>query len=96
MGYHRAGFEVIGVDINPQSHYPFEFHQADAMIFSLDGYDAFHASPPCQAYCKETNPKYRKNHPNLIKPFIIENVEGARFELQRTIKLCGSMFGLHL
>ena len=55
VGYARAGFEVVGVDIKPQKNYPFEFQQADAMeyILELAGYanglyDAIHASPPCQ------------------------------------------------
>lgn len=60
MGYHRAGFQVVGVDIMPQPHYPFEFIRYDAPTFlmelSADGWlalmqwDAVHASPPCKQY----------------------------------------------
>lgn len=54
MGYHRAGFEVVGVDIAPQPHYCGDaFVQADALEYVAEHgreFDVIHASPPCQAY----------------------------------------------
>lgn len=100
MGYYRAGFEVVGVDIKPQPRYPFEFHQADAMTYPLDGFDAIHASPPCQAYSRAQ--RIRDNeHPDLIGPlrrrfvlsalpWVIENVPGS--PLFDPVLLCGTMF----
>lgn len=104
MGYHRAGFEVVGVDIDPQPNYPFEFHQADALTFSLDSFDVVHASPPCQRYTAAAQiHDSADKHPDLIAVtrdrltawgglWVIENVE--RSPLVDPIKLCGSMFGL--
>jgi DNA (cytosine-5)-methyltransferase 1 len=55
MGYYRAGFEVVGVDIKKQKRYPFEFIQADALEILADKdflnqFDAIAASPPCQTH----------------------------------------------
>ena len=102
VGYARAGFDVIGVDIEPQPNYPYEFHQADALTFPLDGFDVIHASPPCQRYMRSGNVD-REKHPDLLGPvrdrlievgvpYVIENVPGA--PMRADLLLCGSMFGL--
>jgi DNA (cytosine-5)-methyltransferase 1 len=57
MGYHRAGFDVVGVDNKSQPHYPFEFHLADALDVLEDpppGVVAIHASPPCHDHTPVT------------------------------------------
>jgi DNA (cytosine-5)-methyltransferase 1 len=107
MGYHRAGFDVVGVDIRPQPNYPFEFVQEDALYvlgMPLAGrFDAIHASPPCQAYSVLRRANPGAEYPDLIAPtrelleqtglpWVIENVPGA--PLRYSIVLCGSMFGL--
>jgi len=55
VGYHRAGFEVVGVDIKKQKRYPYEFIHADALEVLADKaflaqFDVIHASPPCQTH----------------------------------------------
>jgi len=108
VGYHRAGFAVVGVDVEPQPHYPFEFHQAEALAYIREHgheFDVIHASPPCQRFSEATPVEYRDAHPDLITPtrallqeigktYVIENVEGARSALVKPVMLCGTMFGL--
>lgn len=106
-GYHLAGFDVTGIDINPQKHYPLKFIQGDALDFiSSHGkeFDVIHSSPPCQFYSRtKFLPSAKNNHPDLIgatrnaliatgKPYVIENVKDS--PLINPITLCGSMFGL--
>lgn len=71
VGYHRAGFDVVGVDIALQPRYPFAFIHDDAVTVldwliagalpeipqapSLASFDAIHASPPCQRWTRAQN-----------------------------------------
>jgi DNA (cytosine-5)-methyltransferase 1 len=84
VGYRQAGFDVVGVDINPQPNYPFPFFRSDAIAY-LNGmwddmqrgrrlqFTAIHASPPCQAHTRKAANWGRKrnhwiDHPALIGP----------------------------
>ena len=77
MGYYQAGFDVVGVDINPQKHFPFEFIQADweeplsflPGLWEREGIPyAVHASPPCQHFSSMTKRWGREDeHPDLIE-----------------------------
>jgi DNA (cytosine-5)-methyltransferase 1 len=105
QGYREAGFDVVGVDIDPQPRYPFKFIQADALTLApefLASFDAIHASPPCQSYSDLAKRNGNADEwPRLIEPvremlsntglpYVIENVEGA--PLNQPVVLCGTMF----
>lgn len=106
-GYHRAGFEVMGVDHHPQPRYPFEFCLADALEYMVNGgwkgFDAIHASPPCQRYSVAGNISGNERHPDLIEPvrrllqatgkqWVIENVPGSPLRFPALV--CGLALGL--
>lgn len=106
-GYALAGYDVTGVDIEPQARYPFRFVLGDALEYvAVHGreYDLIHASPPCQGYTSLQG-RWGREYPDLIaatraalqatgKPYVIENVPGA--PLENPIMLCGSMFDLRV
>lgn len=106
VGYARAGFEVVGVDIEPQPHYPFRFIQDDMLTCPLEGFDAYHVSAPCERFSLASWFHHSQDrHPDLItpmrerlratgKPYVLENVVGA--PLLAPLLLCGAMFGLRV
>jgi DNA (cytosine-5)-methyltransferase 1 len=111
MGYHMAGFEVVGADKEPQPNYPFEFYQQD--ITSLTdkqvsnigkNFDAIAGSPPCQRYTRSYTAK-REQHPDLVDPFReIAEATGLPYVIENVVgaplidpvQLCGSAFALRV
>ena len=107
MGLHRAGFDVVGLDIRRQPHYPFTFVQGDATRppFDIRVFDLIWASPPCQRWTPHAQQHgTSNNHPDLVAPirtmlrasavpYIIENV--PRSPVRPTAILTGCMFGLN-
>jgi hypothetical protein len=107
MGYYLAGFDVVGVDIQPRPRYPFEFIQDDALTVMQNRGQEFHlvhASPPCQAHTALTKGTNRgRTYVDLIPQmrhlcewygvdWVIENVPGA--SIRKDLTLCGEQFGL--
>lgn len=108
FGYEQAGFDVTGIDIEPQPKYRGKFIQADAIEYlkaNWQNFDAVHASPPCQKHSmasmqfrlagKEYADLIAQTRKALIEtglPYIIENVPGS--PLNNPVELCGAMFGL--
>jgi len=109
MGYHRAGFDVTGVDKYPMPNYPFKFIHADALeiLDNLDfcrSFDLIHASPVCKRYSTITKTAGTENiHDDDIKA-IREKLQiiGRPYiienvpgsPLKNYVMLCGTMFGL--
>lgn len=112
VGYHRAGFDVVGVDIRPQPNYPFRFMQGDALTWLWSDspnywkFDAIHASPPCQHYANVTAWRGNQNdHPDLIGPTreLLEQtglpwvIENVgEAPLEHPFMLCGTALGLRV
>jgi DNA (cytosine-5)-methyltransferase 1 len=107
VGYARAGWDVVGVDMDARQlgQYPFQAVRADALevLASWDVasvFDAVHASPPCQAYVglagegwPDLVPAVREALQRTGLPWVIENVPTAPVTGPT---YCGQAFGLHV
>lgn len=108
MGWRRAGFRVIGVDVAPQPRYPFEFIQGDVfevvpLLLRTHRAALLTGSPPCRDHTALTHvagldgsawmlPAFRDMCKESGLPYVIENVPGA--PMRTDVVLCGGMFGL--
>jgi DNA (cytosine-5)-methyltransferase 1 len=105
VGYWRAGFNVVGVDIEPQPRYPFTFCQADALDvlagqvhLGIERFAVVHASPPCQAWSdlqKQSKIDYEdfigRTRDLLIPTGLPYVIENVEgAPLRDPIKLCGA------
>lgn len=105
-GYADAGWDVYGVDLYPQPHYPYDYFQGDALTFNWAGMDfqAIHASPPCHDFSRLSSMASRRGGTGWMLdatrtrlessglPWVIENVPGA--PMRPDYRLCGCMMGL--
>ena len=111
VGYHRAGFDVIGVDLKHHPEFPYFHITADARdvlngsVMDLSQFDVIHASPPCPRYSIATPAHTRDSHPDLVGP-VRDALEawGGAYVIENVpgsplldpVVLCGSSFGLRV
>lgn len=110
VGYWRAGWDVVGVDLADQPNYPFRFVQGDALdtlddLWLTEGFDAIHASPPCQLFTayRRRGAGVGDGYPDLvIDTRMTLEATGLPYVIENVpgapldnpVQLCGSSFGL--
>lgn len=110
MGYHRAGFDVSGLDIKHGKRYPFTYYRLDFNTLDVDmlrGYDFIHASPPCQTFSITKNLRNAQGNStskvDLLEPTRkLLQESGVPYIIENVpgaplinpVQLCGSSFGL--
>jgi DNA (cytosine-5)-methyltransferase 1 len=105
-GFDVFGVDIAAQPNNPHAfHQGDALAELDGVKHGLGDFDAIHASPPCQAYTPLGALHPDKVYPDLVAatrsmldeiglPYVIENVMSAPLIKERSIRLCGGMFGL--
>lgn len=102
--------DAVDINTNHAKYHPGQLIIADAATYIRDRgheYDATHTSPPCQWYCRgnaprrgtetkweRTIPPIREACESTGRPYVIENVKDAVWDLRDPVMLCGCMFDL--